>query len=253
MRPSGLDSRLVFSDRQIHVWTVRLEASEACISRCLSWLSNDEQVRAARFHFDRHRQAFVLGRAVLRFLVSAMLAISPAEVEFCYGPKGKPSLADSRARLRFNSSNSGNLAAYAFTEGCDLGIDVEALRPMPDMDRIAARFFAPEEASELGSLPESDRPQGFFNCWTRKEAYIKAVGDGLSIPLASFQVTLRPGAAAAILCLGGNTEAAQAWTLEDFVPAAGFVGAIAYPDRPRPVVFRPVINAQELLPTYDHG
>jgi len=253
MRRSGLDSQFVFSDRQIHVWIVRLTASEACISRCLAWLSDDEQARAERFHFDQHRQAFVLGRAVLRALLGAMLEISPAEIRFCYGPKGKPALADWSGLLRFNSSNSGNLAAYAFTEGCELGIDVEALRPIPEMDRIAARFFAPGETSALLSLPEPDRPQGFFNCWTRKEAYIKAVGEGLSVPLDSFQVTLQPGAAAEILCLGGNTEAAKAWTLEDFAPAAGFVGAIAYPDRSRPVLFRSLMNAEELLLAYHHG
>ena len=233
--------------RELHVWAVQLEASEARLSQCLAWLSEDERARAARFHFEQHRRNFVLGRAVLRALLASILGTPPAAIRFCYGPKGKPALEDARTLLRFNVSNSVNLAAYAFTQGCDLGIDVEALRPVPEMERIAARFFAPAEVSELMSLPQPDRPQAFFNCWTRKEAYIKAVGDGLSVPLDSFRVSLQPGAPAELLCLGGNTEAARAWTLEDFVPAPGFVGALAYPDQPRPVKFRPLVSAEELL------
>ncbi len=250
---SEFASPLAFRDRQLYVFAVQLEASEACFSRCLAWLSADEQARAARFHFDRHRRAFVLGRAVLRALLGSVLKMPPAEIRFCYGPKGKPGLADSRGPLRFNSSNSGNLAAYAFTAGSDLGIDVEALRPIPEMERIAARFFAPEEASELLSLPESDRTQAFFNCWTRKEAYIKAVGDGMSIPLGSFRVTLRPGERAEMLSLEGSAEAAQAWTLDQFAPAAGFVGAVAYPDQRRALLVEPLRTAEEMLGALEPG
>jgi len=233
--------------REIQVWAVELQASESSFSRCCAWLSGDEQVRAARFHFDQHARAYVLGRAVLRALLGGILGLPPAGIQFCYGPKGKPALADSGSLLRFNTSNSGNLAVYAFTEGCELGIDVEALRPIPDMEQIAARFFAPEEAAELMALAEPDRPQAFFNCWTRKEAYIKAVGDGLSVQLASFRVTLRPGARPEMLDLKGSAGAAQAWTLEHFVPADGFVGALAYRDQRRPLRIRPLLTAEALL------
>ncbi len=234
-------------NRKIEVWPVRLVASETALARCVGWLAADEQARAAKFHFDQHRRAYVLGRAVLRGLLGRMLDMPPSQIQFCYGPKGKPALADSRAPLRFNVSNSGNLAVYAFTEGCEVGIDVEAIRPVPDMELIAARFFSPAESSELMSVPEPDRPQAFFNCWTRKEAYIKAVGDGLSVPLDSFQVTLRPGAPAEMLCLEGSAEAAKAWTLEDFTPAPGCVGAVAYPDQRRPMLVRPLATARELM------
>jgi len=235
------------ADREIQIWAVELRASGDVISRCRSWLSADEQGRAGRFHFERHSRAFILGRAVLRALLGGLLEIPPGEVRFSYGPKGKPALADSGCALRFNCSNSANLAVYAFTHGCEIGIDVEALRPIPDMEKIAARFFAAEEAGELMALAERDRPQAFFNCWTRKEAYIKAVGEGLAVPLSSFRVTLRPGVPAEMLSLGGSAEAAQAWTLEEFAPAPGFVGALAYRDQPRPLHIRPMVTAEELL------
>jgi len=225
---------------------VQLEASEHRYAQCFSWLSSDEAARAARFHFEEHRRAFILGRGVLRALLGGILKMPPGEIQFSYGPKGKPSLADASSPVLFNASNSGNLAVYAVTEGCDIGIDVELLRPIPEMENIAARFFAPAEASELMALPEPDRPQAFFNCWTRKEAYIKAIGDGLSVPLDSFRVTLRPGAGAEMLCLGGSIEAAKGWMLHDFDPAPGFVGAIAYPGCSREIAFNPLVTVDEL-------
>jgi 4'-phosphopantetheinyl transferase len=231
----------------IRVSAVQLEASHHHYIQCLSWLSPDENARAERFHFGEHRRAFVLGRGVLRTLLGGLLAMPPAQIPFAYGPKGKPGLADSSFPIRFNASNSGNFAVYAFTEGCDIGIDVEQVRPIPEIEHIAERFFAPQETSELMALPEQDRPQAFFNCWTRKEAYIKAVGDGLSVPLDSFRVTLRPGAAAEMLCLGGSIEAAKNWTMHDFAPAPGFVGAIAYAGRSREIVFNPLVTVAELL------
>jgi 4'-phosphopantetheinyl transferase len=238
MRPEG---------SQVQVWAVQLEASEHHFSQCRSWLSPDEAARAARFHFEEHRRAFILGRGVLRALLGGLLEMAPGKVQFSYGPKGKPGLADSNFPIRFNASNSGNLAVYAFTEGCDIGIDVEQVRSVPEMEQIAERFFAPDETSELMALPEPDRPQAFYNCWTRKEAYIKAVGDGLSVPLDSFRVTLRPGAAAEMLCLGGSIEAAKGWTFHDFAPAPEFIGALAYPGRQRPVLFEPLLTADALL------
>src|SRR6202049_2170412 len=232
---------------QIQVWAVQLEASEHRFSQCVSWLSSDETARAARFHFEEHRRAFILGRGVLRTLLGGLLEMPPGQIQFSYGPKGKPALQDPIHARRFNTSNCGNLAVYAFTQGCDIGVDVEQVRPIPEMDQIAARFFAPDETSELMALPEPDRPQAFFNCWTRKEAYIKAVGDGLSVPLDSFRVTLGPGVPAEMLCLGGSIEAAKTWTMRHFDPAPGFVGAIAYPGCAREILFNQLVTVDELL------
>jgi 4'-phosphopantetheinyl transferase len=221
--------------REVHLWIVRLEGSEDNFARSLSLLSPEEKVRAERFHFDRHRRAFVFGRAALRLLLASYLGMEATKIDFVYGPQGKPSLADTTCSLRFNVSNSGSLAAYAFTRGCEIGLDIEQHRPLHDREHIADRFFSPEEAAELLALPEAERTIAFFHCWTRKEAYIKAMGGGLSIPLHSFRVSLRPGAEARMISLDGSEEAARGWTLHDFDPAPEYEGAIAYPDRPRTI------------------
>jgi 4'-phosphopantetheinyl transferase len=234
---------------QVHLWTVRLDASEFNFARSLAWLSPDETERAARFRFDRHRRAYILGRAALRVLLASYLRTEAAGVRFVYGPQGKPALDDPSCSLRFNASNSGDLASYAFATGCEIGVDVEQHRALHDMEHIAQRFFSPAESAELLELPLEQRSDGFFHCWTRKEAYIKAMGGGLSIPLASFQVTLRPGAAARMVTLDGSEEAARGWTLHHFSPATDYTGAVAYPDQLRLLRAGPVISVDELLGT----
>jgi 4'-phosphopantetheinyl transferase len=234
-------------NRQVHLWIVRLEASEDNFALCRSWLSPEEIVRAERFHFDRHRRAFALGRAALRVLLGSYLGMQAADLCFLYGPQGKPALADSACPLRFNVSNSGNLAAYAFTTGCEIGVDIEMHRALHDFENIARRFFSPEETAELLALPEAEKTNAFFHCWSRKEAYIKAMGGGLSIPLDSFRVTLQPDVAARMVSLGGSEDAARGWTLHDFDPAPECAGAIAYPDGPRPIHAGAVVAVDELL------
>lgn len=232
---------------EVHLWVLHLEASEEEFDRARCWLSEDEIARAERFRFDRHRRAFVLGRAALRALLGSYLGTRPQQVCFTYGPQGKPALADASCSLRFNASNSGELAACAFMRGCEIGVDVEQHRPVRDLEHIAQRFFSAEEAAEVLELPVAEKDAAFFNCWTRKEAYIKALGGGLSIPLDSFQVTLRPGALARMVSLNGSTAAACQWTLHNFTPAAGYTGAIAYPDVPRVLQAMPMVSADEFM------
>jgi len=239
--PLGLD------DREVQLWVVRLEASDHTFAQAFSWLSPDEVERADRFRFDQHRRAFVLGRAALRALVGGYLRFPPEEASFSYGPKGKPALSRPPAPLFFNVSNSGDLAAYAFTFDCEIGVDVEHRRRLLEIESIAQRFFAPDEVAELMDLPESERPEGFFNCWTRKEAYIKAVGDGLSVALDSFRVTLQPGVPARMVDLYGSTGAAEYWTLHAFTPDPDYTGAIAYRDQPRAITAHPLTTADDLL------
>jgi 4'-phosphopantetheinyl transferase len=236
---------------EVHLWIVKLEASEDNFARALCWLSADETARAKRFYFDRHRQAFVLGRAALRALLASYLDIAATEVRFEYGAQGKPALAPALNKdtcsLRFNVSNSGNLAAYAFTTGCEIGIDLEQHRPLLDFENIANRFFSPDEAAELLELPADQKHAAFFNCWARKEAYIKAMGGGLSIPLDSFRVTLRPGVAARMVSLEGSGDRARGWTLHEFIPGPDYAGAIAYAAEPRSIHANPIVSVDELL------
>jgi 4'-phosphopantetheinyl transferase len=238
-------------DRQVHLWIVRLEASEDNFARSLACLSPEETVRAKRFHFDKHRRAFVLGRAALRELLAGYLGGEAGAPQFVYGPQGKPSLAPAFTSdvypLRFNVSNSGGFAAYAFTLGCEIGVDIEQHRTLHDLEHIARRFFSPEESAELLELPAAEKIAAFFHCWSRKEAYIKAMGGGLSIPLDSFRMTLQPGVAARMVSLGGSADAAEGWTLHDFDPAPDYAGAIIYPDAPRSLQTAPVVSLDDLL------
>jgi 4'-phosphopantetheinyl transferase len=233
---------------EVHLWVVRLEASEENFARALALLAADEIARAERFRFERHRRAYVIGRAALRALLSGYLGLDPAAIAFTYGPQGKPALADAACSVRFNASNSGQLAAFAFTEACEIGVDVEQHRPLHDLEAIAQRFFSPDETAELLALPASDRDSAFFNCWTRKEAYIKAMGGGLSIPLDSFRVTLRPGDAAGMVSIEGSAEAAWAWTVHAFDPGPpDYKGAITYRASPRALQIKRAASADQLL------
>jgi 4'-phosphopantetheinyl transferase len=157
----------------------------------------------------------------------------PDRVEFDNGPRGKPRLAGDFAEsdLRFNLSHCGNVALYAFSRGREIGVDVEAVQEMRDADAIAARFFSPRENQNYLALDPRDRPLGFFNCWTRKEAFIKAIGDGLHFPLDAFDVSLAPGDPATILRVGDVAGDACGWTLHDVDPGLpGYAAAVVVRD-----------------------
>jgi 4'-phosphopantetheinyl transferase len=232
--------------REVHLWAVQLDAAAADVARFLSYLSTEERTRADRFKFDEHRRNFIVSHGVLRVLLARYANLLPMNIRYSYGPKGKPAAEAAAVSLRFNMAHSGRIAVYALTKGCEIGVDVEHLRPLADMDDIAARFFCDEEARELKETSEPDRIQAFFHCWTRKEAYIKAVGDGLSLPLDQFRVSLKAGEPAQLLSLGRAGAAAERWTMHHFVPAEEYVGAIAYPDAARPLVVRPLVHVGEV-------
>ena len=188
----------------------------------------------------------MIARGLLRTLLGRYLQVSPASIVFKYGSKGKPALAGP-AGIDFNVSHSGGLAVFAFTADCEVGVDVERIRPRPDMQGIANRFFCSEEAAELMSLTAGQREHGFYLCWTRKEAYIKASGDGLSVPLDSFRVTLRPGQPARFVHVANDPTASTEWSLHDLHLAAGYAAALAYRDAERPIVVAPIADAAEFI------
>ena len=195
-------------------------------------LSCAERNRAQRFVFDRDRRLFIAARAQLRRLLAARLAQEPDSIEIAYGPHGKPALARRYERdCRFNVSHHADVAVYAFSNGKDVGIDIEAIRDVPGAHSMAAHFFTRREQEEYQSLEADDRRLGFLNWWTRKEAFVKALGQGLSYPLDCFDVSLAPGAPAMILRLMDTPGDRCGWRLRSFVPAPGFVGAIVTEDR----------------------
>ena len=233
--------------REVHVWFVELEASVASVEACRRSLSGDESERASRFCSERLGTAFTLSRGILRVLLGRYLAIEPNSIRFAYGARGKPRLSFTETPLEFNLAHSRRLATYAFAVGCELGVDIEEVRPIPDQEDIVRRLFSREECAEWLGLDLSQRDEAFFHCWTRKEAYIKALGDGLSVPLDSFRVSLGPGVPAALIHAAGDPGAAGKWSLCSLAPGAGYIGSLAFPERGRTVRTLPRLTADAVL------
>ena len=179
------------SRESIHVWTVPSAAPDDAVAALGRVLNTEETERVARFQFAHLRDSFVIAHGILRFLLGRYLKIDPAKIQFSFNSKGKPAATEGNG-LKFNMSHSGGLTVIALAMECEIGVDVEKIRPLSDMLRIAERYFCQEEAAELRSLPSDERENGFFCCWTRKEAYIKAIGAGLSAPLNGFRVAVDP-------------------------------------------------------------
>ncbi len=191
-------------------------------------LSADERARAAKFYFDKDREHFIVARGLLRTILGRYLDREPENLSFRYGPQGKPALAeisDGHA-IRFNLSHSHGFALYAIARGREVGIDIEWIRPDLAIAEIAERFFSASEAALLRSLPAEARLEAFFRCWTRKEAYIKARGEGLSRPLNQIDLPLaraEPGLPQALQL--SSSEVTQ-WSLQDLTPARDNVAAV---------------------------
>jgi 4'-phosphopantetheinyl transferase len=235
----------VFSKEDaIDVVVTRLHADAEVVHSLAALLSDTERQRAARFVFDRDRYRFIVARARLRQLLAARLDVRPESVELIYGARGKPALARrfSRSGLRFNVSHSNDVAVYAFAFGREVGIDVEAVRAINDTDSIAARLFSQFEIKAYFALDPKDKPAAFFNCWTRKEAFIKALGDGLYYPLDRFDVSLAPGEPVNILRVEDKPGNECGWHLDAFFPAPGYVAAVVTEILERPAVFWPTLS-----------
>ena len=235
----------------IEVVVTRLDLEPEAVRASAALLSDAERQRATRLVFDRDRRRFIVARAWLRRLLAVRLGVPPESVELGYGAHGKPLLARycASSDLRFNVSHAEDAAVYAFSEGREIGIDVESVRMIPDADDIAERFFSPRENEAYLALDPSDRPLGFFNCWTRKEAFVKAFGDGLCHPLNRFDVSLAPGEPAKILRVEDMPGDQCGWALHDFFPGPGLIGAIVVQEighelRPRAHVERIAIGSR---------
>jgi 4'-phosphopantetheinyl transferase len=213
----------------IHVWRVGLDAPTTIVTKLSTTLSKDERQRTEQLVLERHRHRFIIGRAGLRILLGAYLKQAPKELVFSYGPHGKPALQTDRSAssIRFNLAHSQSIALYAFALDRDVGVDVEHWQAVEDAAGIAQRFFAPDEIKELKALPTDRWEEGFYRCWTRKEAYIKARGKGLTIPLSTFSVIVRSGERAASVRSTADPEGVSQWSVEEIRPAARSSAAVA--------------------------
>lgn len=231
-------SGLSLAPGESHIWRFSLDCSAESLVLLASSLSPEEEARAARYVFAEDRRHFIAARGMLRLLLGRYLDSSPADLAFRLGQQGKPSL-DPRCvnstlgqDLRFNLSHSHGMALYAFALGREVGVDLEKHRPDFASAEIAERFFSSREREELLSLSPELRTAGFFHCWTRKEAYVKVRGEGLHIPLDSFDVTLTPGMPA-----GLRSEDSGRWSLFSFCPAAGYSAAAIVETGARTLLF----------------
>ncbi len=207
-----------------------LDVAGAATREAATLLSADERLRASRFARARDRRRFTVARAELRRQLGARLAVPPATIEFAYGVHGKPRLAGgpARADLRFSVSHSGGVAALAFATGREIGVDIEVVRPVPEAGTIAARMCSPAEWRAWDSLAERHKLRGFLDWWTRKEAFLKARGDGLCHPLDAFDVSLAPDASACLLRVADSAGDGARWALHAFAPGPRHVGAVAF-------------------------
>jgi 4'-phosphopantetheinyl transferase len=216
------------SRNEVHVWRASLNQNEATIEGLWELLTSEERQRAQRYCFQKGQQQFVVARGVLRQLLARYTGLAPAALKLTSNSYGRPSLAkDSNpAQLNFNLSHSGNLVLYAFSRGRSVGIDIEAMRQEVATLEIAKNFFSLDEVTALKAVPAELHTVAFFNGWTRKEAYIKALGEGLSHPLQSFSVSLAPQEEAALLSVRGDRQAAARWKIYALEPGAGYVAAV---------------------------
>lgn len=218
-----------FADDEVHIYRVFLDLPDRRVPPLTTILAPGERARAQRFHFERDRQRYVVGRASLRVLLARYLGAEPQSLEFQYGQHGKPQLVAPRqmSALSFNVAHSEGIALYAITRSHAIGIDIERVRPLLQITRMAERYFAAEEQAALRNLSVSARQAAFFTCWTRKEAYMKALGRGMSIPLDSFAVSVASADPVRLLHIAGSVEDAARWSLYALTPDSGFVATVA--------------------------
>jgi 4'-phosphopantetheinyl transferase len=217
------------AEGEVHIWSMNLDFPIRTYPELYELLSNDERERAQNYRLAIHRNRFIMGRATLRILLSSYSGVEPARLIFSYGPWGKPELVPSSqgSTLRFNLSHSEGWTLYAITNKDAVGIDLERIRKNVNIDRIAIQYFSPREIEELQRLPDSLRRHVFFQCWSGKEAFLKACGQGLALPLHRFDVCVAPDGLLMQLHLPPEIAAGQRWQLYSIPCAPEYAAALA--------------------------
>ncbi|BAZ44768.1 phosphopantetheine-protein transferase [Chondrocystis sp. NIES-4102] len=215
----------VLNDSQVHVWRANLDLPTNTIEQLTSYLSEDEIARAYKFRFQQHQRRFIAARGILRQILGNYLQISPPNLQFEYSDRGKPSISNNA--LQFNVSHSHEYALYGFTYQQAIGVDLEYTRSMPDTLKIAQRFFSPREFKLISDVTSEQQSTTFFKIWTAKEAYLKAVGTGLSGSLSAVEISLDLDLHPQLIAIDGSTTALSNWSIYPCIPTTDYQAAIA--------------------------
>lgn len=224
-----LHGPLRLKDDEVHIWAGCLDVTPTTSVASVASLSEEERTRAKKFRFRQHQSRFIAGRSLLRVILSRYLNVEPARVEFKYNPRGKPVLAHpfESSGIHFNLSHSDAMALFAVTTVGPVGIDVERLRLDIDFGGLVTLFCSPREYELFQNLASWEKQHAFFNLWTRKEAFLKATGVGITQILNQVEVTFRPGEAARLIAVSGDPKKASRWKLHPLDPASNFAAAVA--------------------------
>jgi 4'-phosphopantetheinyl transferase len=222
----------------VHVWRANLNQTPCVVNSLLKTLTADERKRGQGYHFQADRDHFIACRGILRSILAKYLGVRAERLRFRYGAFGKPALRDyHNSQLRFSISHSYGLALFAFTRGIEVGIDLELIRRDLDIENIARHSFSPQELEKLHKLRNDLQTEAFYDCWTRKEAYAKALGKGFSLPLDQFEVSFAPGEPAALMGVKNKKAALSTWAFQVISPGTGYAGAIVTQGTARKVSF----------------
>jgi 4'-phosphopantetheinyl transferase len=221
-------AHLKIAPDELHLWLLHSPDFANQLPHLQTFLSAHELARAASFHFPKDRDAYIIRHGILRLILSRYLQQPPAEIEFHYSARGKPEIKTTTSPLHFNDSHSADFVLYGVAAACPIGVDIEKARPIPEFEEIAANYFSPREVAMMRALTPELRMQAFYTAWTRKEAFLKATGEGIGENLAKVEVTLAPNDQPEILAVPGDPQARSEWKLKAFSPAPGYLAAAAF-------------------------
>jgi len=218
-----------FLHGQVHIWQAELDLQADHIDILWPLLSKSEKSRAARFHFEQDRNRYIAAHGILRQILGRYLNIPAQEMQFKYGDYGKPELDAVHAdnEITFNMSHSSGTALYGFTRNCPIGVDIERIKEVPDMDAVAGQFFSANETDNFNKLAQAKKIRAFYRCWTVKEAFVKAVGQGLHFPMDCIDICIDPDKSVRLIQVGGDAKEASQWWIKELIPGNGIAGAVA--------------------------
>lgn len=221
---------------QVHVWQASLEVGAQETENLMGTLSADELERAGRFRFEPDKKRFIAARGILRNILGRYRNTDPGKIRFGYTPAGKPELVSGSGALHFNLSHSGAFALYAIALHRAVGIDIELIRYDMEVEEIARKFFSENEIGALRQAPESRLHDVFFQYWTRKEAFVKAIGKGIVFPMHEVDVSLANGTDLSPVAWPGDQKENTGWYVQDLFPAANYRAAVAVEGKPCEVI-----------------